>query len=209
MILLASCNRDVEKVIPRGKMSKIYAEMLVTDQWILTTPSVRRIADTSLVYEPILEKYGFDSDDYRKSVDKYMDDPERFARILREAGELLNAKIKELEKEQQRLLALARLPKVKYVFTMEELAPCMTDEAYTHYYDSLSIISDSSDLAFRIISIDRRTDNLDSLKMDSLKTNSQMIDTLKIDTLKFKHEALPEKEPLKIDAREIMTPVLM
>ena len=51
----ASCRKDETKVIPRGKLAKIYAEMLVTDQWITTTPGIRMIADTSLVYEPILE----------------------------------------------------------------------------------------------------------------------------------------------------------
>ena len=58
LIGLASCSGGRDKVIPRAKLAEIYAEMLVTDQWITSTPGVRREADTSLVYEPILEKYG-------------------------------------------------------------------------------------------------------------------------------------------------------
>ena len=85
--VFSSCRKDEAEVIPRAKLSKIYAEMLVTDQWITTTPGIRMIADTSLVYEPILQKYGYDSDDYRKSVDHYMNDPERFSRILRTSAE--------------------------------------------------------------------------------------------------------------------------
>ena len=57
-MLSVSCRKDEAEVIPRSKMAEIYAEMLVTDQWITTTPGIRMIADTSLVYEPILEKYG-------------------------------------------------------------------------------------------------------------------------------------------------------
>ena len=97
VIFFASCSdKDEAKVISRGKMADIYAEMLMTDQWINSTPNVRKIADTSLVYEPILEKYGYSQKDYLKSVDHYMNDPERFARILRSSGEKLGRKLKEL-----------------------------------------------------------------------------------------------------------------
>ena len=98
--IICSCGKDDTKVIPRKKMARIYAEMLMTDQWITSTPGIRMIADTSLVYEPILEKYGYDSDDYRRSIDAYMDDPERFARILRTTGEILQERISELRKQQ-------------------------------------------------------------------------------------------------------------
>ena len=83
ILTLASCIGGGDRVIPRAKLAEIYAEMFITDQWISGTHSVRRQADTSLVYEPILAKYGYTSADYRRSVDKYMDDPERYGRILR------------------------------------------------------------------------------------------------------------------------------
>ena len=96
-LVLVSCGKDEAKVIPRKKMAEIYAEMLMTDQWISNTPGMRMIADTSLVYEPILEKYGYDNLDYIRSVDHYMNDPERFSRILRTSGELLDRRLKELK----------------------------------------------------------------------------------------------------------------
>ena len=65
----------------------------MTDQWVTSTPGIRMIADTSLVYEPILDKYGYDSDDYRKSIEVYMDDPERFARIFRESGDIIEERL--------------------------------------------------------------------------------------------------------------------
>jgi hypothetical protein len=71
VLLLAGCNEKDGKVIPRGTLAEIYAEMLVTDQWILDTPGVRMIADTSLVYAPILEKYGYSTEDYIYTVDIY------------------------------------------------------------------------------------------------------------------------------------------
>ena len=81
-VIFASCSKDEAEVIPRSKMADIYMEMFMTDQWIASTPGMRMIADTSLVYEPILEKYGYDKMDYMHSVDFYMHDPERFSRSV-------------------------------------------------------------------------------------------------------------------------------
>ena len=79
-IFSVSCSRD-EKVIPRDKMAQIYADMLLMDQWIIAHPEARRTADTTLVYEAVFERYGYDSDDYRASVGFYLQDPDRYARI--------------------------------------------------------------------------------------------------------------------------------
>ena len=108
-LFLTSCRKDGAEVIPRKDMAEIYAEMLMTDQWILMTPSVRLIADTSLVYAPILERYGYDQDDYVRSVDHYMDDPERFSKIFRETGRILEAYVAELEARQAELKRLEKL----------------------------------------------------------------------------------------------------
>jgi hypothetical protein len=110
LAIFPSCRRERVRVIPRSKLARIYAEMLVTDQWAQSTPSLRRIADTSLVYEPILEKYGYTSEDYQLSVDSYMDDPERFSRILRSTSKILDAQLKDLRKKQHQL-ALAEKQK--------------------------------------------------------------------------------------------------
>lgn len=109
VIFLASCRRDGAEVIPRDDLARIYAEMLLTDQWIVNTPNIRLIADTSLVYAPILGRYGYDAEDYRKSVDHYMDDPERFARIFRETGEILDAKMADLEARKAEMQRLEHL----------------------------------------------------------------------------------------------------
>ncbi len=101
MCLFFSCGKKEARVIPRSKMAKIYAEMLMTDQWISSAPSMMRIADTSLVYEPILEKYGYDSEDYRRSVEHYLDDPERFSKIFRSASEILDGRLQELKALQK------------------------------------------------------------------------------------------------------------
>ena len=59
LVLALSCART-GRVIPEEKFSDIYAEMLLADQWISSNLKARRVADTTLFYAPILEKYGYD-----------------------------------------------------------------------------------------------------------------------------------------------------
>lgn len=175
--IISSCGKDDTKVIPRKKMARIYAEMLMTDQWITSTPGIRMIADTSLVYEPILEKYGYDSDDYRRSIDAYMDDPERFARILRTTGEILQERISELRKQQILLDMKANLPDLKYDISWDEFFPYMFDEPYVHNYDSLAFEPDSAMWIYRLKSIERADTIYDRIRMiilDSLEVNDSL-----------------------------------
>jgi hypothetical protein len=170
-------------------MARIYADMLMTDQWVTSTPGIRMVADTSLVYEPILEKYGYDSDDYRRSIDAYMDDPERYARILRTTGEILQDRIDELKKQQRILDMRANLPKLKYDITWNEFFPYMFDEPYVHNYDSIAFEPDSVLWIYRLKSIERSDTIYDRIRMiilDSLSVKDSLpcLDSLAVaDTL--------------------------
>jgi hypothetical protein len=107
---LAGCSCGGPRVIPRGKMAEIYADMLIADQWVLDNPGTRSKADTSLVYEPIFNSYGYTTEDYRASVGYYMKDPERYAKILRSTTDILDGKIatlQELKRIEDRMKAMA------------------------------------------------------------------------------------------------------
>ncbi len=190
VVLFASCSKDEAKLIPRKKMAKIYAEMLVTDQWITNTPGIRLIADTSLVYEPILKKYGYDSEDYRKSVDVYMNDPERFSRIFRTTGAILENRLKDLKQQQAIQDAIENLPKIQAEFNIGELSPYLAGEPYIHYYDSLDIKIDPQTKMYRLTSIERSDTIYDNLRMiivDSLAVADSLarLDSLNLaDSLK-------------------------
>ena len=176
-LFLTSCGKDGGEVIPRKDMAEIYAEMLMTDQWILTTPKIRQIADTSLVYEPILERYGYDAADYRKSVDLYMDDPERFSKILRESSDILGARLAEL---QARKAELERLEKLR--LKAEQFRPDIDwDEIYPHEYkrhfiapyDSLAVEVDSAWI-YELVYVERADTVYDGVMMrepDFMKLN--------------------------------------
>ena len=212
----ASCRKDGAEIIPRAKLAKIYAEMLVTDQWIMTTPGVRLIADTTLVYEPILQKYGYDSDDYRKSIDYYMNDPERFARIFRSTVEIIDGQIAELKHEQAILDAIAKLPKVVSDFKVGDYVPYLDGEPYLHFYDSLDVVIDSATLMYRLVSIERSDTLFDGLKIvlrdslnvsdsipskDSLMQADSILKISDADSIRIQFDSLKLKT---VPAREVM-----
>lgn len=160
VLLSVSCGRKEDKIIPRSKLAEIYAQMLIVDQWILSHPGNRHAADTSLVYEPILQRYGYTSADYRRSVDVYMDDPERYSRILRRTGEILERRLSVLEERkaeiehEEALKKLRESMKIVVELDLDELNPYLFKEPYVHYYDSLSFEVDSSRV-YRLVNIDR------------------------------------------------------
>lgn len=177
--LLSSCSdKDERTVIPRRQLARIYAEMLVTDQWITSTPGMRMIADTSLVYRPILEKYGYDLDDYLMSVDVYMEDPERFSRILRNSSEIIGKQIKDAQKRLEEYNRIADLPKLKFDLDMKEFFPYIFEEPYVHYYDSLSFEPDSTLMIYRLIPVEKGDTLFDGVKIVVKADTVAVADTL-------------------------------
>ena len=80
-LTLAGCAQHA-RIIPESRLSRIYADMLIADQWIKDNPSQRKVADTTLFYEPIFRKYGYTTRDYQATVDKYIQDPEKFKKVV-------------------------------------------------------------------------------------------------------------------------------
>ena len=183
VLLIQSCSGEKDKVIPRAKLAEIYAEMFVIDQWLVMNPSARKVADTTLVYQPILEKYGYTAADYRKSIDKYMDDPERYSRILRTSAQILEKQIKVLEKRKEEIdhaeamRLLRESMKIEVEFDIDGNFPYLRKEPYVHYYDSLAVEADSL-MIYRFRNIDRGDTIYRDLKMvilDSLQVKDTVM----------------------------------
>ena len=100
---LLACGHGKDRVIPRGKLSRIYEELYLADRWADSKPEYRNQADTTDYYETILKSYGYTSADYRASVEHYLEDPERFSRILKKTASRLTAKSKALTKSADRI----------------------------------------------------------------------------------------------------------
>ena len=121
VFLMSSCDGKESRVIPEDSFSRIYAEMFITDQWINANPRYRRKADTMWVYEPVFEKYGYTADDYRASVEYYLQEPDRFATILKESSLILEEHLAELKNEKARQEEQTQLEQGISMFRPESL----------------------------------------------------------------------------------------
>lgn len=108
-LALLSCNRG-GKVIPKDDFAKIYARMLLVDQWV--RENAPRQADTCLVYAPVLAEFGYDRDDYIASVNYYMENPESFGKIFTNVEDILQKRIDELTCVERRRAYLDSLKAV-------------------------------------------------------------------------------------------------
>ena len=96
LLLVASCG---PRKISREDMEHIMEDILLQDQQIKQDWKLRKVADTTLVYEGIFEAYGYDTDDFLYSLEYYLSDPARMEKIMGQVAENLEAKSKELGKE--------------------------------------------------------------------------------------------------------------
>ena len=100
-LLLFSCNRGA-RVIPRGQMSRIYAEMFLLDQRINGDWTLRRMADTTRVYEAVLDKYGYTLEDYALSQEHYIKDARRYTKMLKKSVAIVHKEGLALKEEKSR-----------------------------------------------------------------------------------------------------------
>ena len=156
LCLICSC-KGGNRVIPKDKFAEIYAEMFVLDQWLEENRDLRRTADTTLAYAPVLDKYGYTYNDYLVSVDKYMKDPMRYSRILRSTAEILNNRLEDLKNIQAEELAKEKAARrldslIRSVnFDMDSVLTAMMR---THPTDSIVAVADSDGfLSFRFLCV--------------------------------------------------------
>lgn len=213
LFFLAGCSGNRPKVIPRGKMAHIYADMLLQDQWILENHGIRTQADTSLVYEPIFESYGYTTEDYRASVVHYMNDAERYSRILRRTIEILDEKL--IEVKGLKAIEDRRKAIVPYRMNRHKLFYYRAVDKLWEYGDSVSIEMDSlvpvleihfhetSDTTFDGLNIIIREDSL--LVKDTILAADSIVE---IDTVVQTDTVVREPAPVKTDTVAKKKPVV-
>ena len=164
LMCFGSCRRG--RVIPKKDFAAIYAEMFIADQWIKDNPSARDQADTSLVYDRIFEKYGYSFADYDASVNYYLYDPSKYAKILDASAEMLEAKLKKLRLKDEEIERYKRIHAVLTPYEPKDFWPrpkLDVNYPYEKRIDSL---------------------RLDSLRRDSLRRDSLLLDSLRLDSLR-------------------------
>ena len=97
LVAAFSCSRG-PRLIPKDDMALIYHDMFIQDQQVRSDYTVRRLADTSLVYASIFQGYGYDTDDYIYSVRHYIEDPTKLAKIMENTESMLRREADELKR---------------------------------------------------------------------------------------------------------------
>ena len=77
-------------------MSKIYYDIYMTDEAVDANYGLRRMADTMRIYEPIFNKYGYTTDDYNRSVNFYLERPDKFEDVFEDTKTMLEKRKAEL-----------------------------------------------------------------------------------------------------------------
>lgn len=133
-VVLSACVREA-RVISVRKMERIYREMFLADQWLADNPDRRVAADTTWFYEPVFEKYGFTLKDYQKSVDFYLNDPERYAEMV---GRVMDGLLRE-----QRLLAGKIASRDRVLFVADSIARARGRIPERNFHSLLDVFSGS------------------------------------------------------------------
>lgn len=166
LCVLSSCT-DRVRIIPKNKMAQIYAEMFIADQWVYIHPASRTHADTTLLYEPIFQKYGYTFEDYNASVSHYIVDPDTYVKIL-------DKTVKILEKH------LDRVTSMKDVENSAKKANAMIKGYESTDFEDTTLIRRSWD-AWRGFSIVEKADTVGSGEM-----------SFTVDSLPVKRSSSPE-----------------
>ena len=106
LLLLAGCGG--KKVIPADKLADIYADMFLADQWLRDHPDSRELADSTLFYDPIFERYGYSFEDFDHSMQYYTSVPDEFSEITTQVSEKLRKlglRLDEVNKLRKETLA--------------------------------------------------------------------------------------------------------
>ena len=98
LVLVAAMACQRTRIIPKDTLEDIYMDMFLADQVVREENIPRAQMDTTLLYEAVFRKYGYDTDDYLNSVRHYLKDPERFAKVFESVAKRLEGEIDALDK---------------------------------------------------------------------------------------------------------------
>ena len=171
VLLLYSCSGKA-RIIPRGVMTSIYAEMLLADQWLDDHPAERSRVDTMLFYDPVFKRYGYTFEDYDASVRHYLKDPEKFSKIFRDSAARLKDRREVYHKKLEKLEFIRDFNASIKGYRIKDFKED-TLLWRTPYKDSMRLVALRRDSLFS-----------DSLYRDSLRRDSLRLDSLRLDSLK-------------------------
>lgn len=89
VLAVSSCG---DGLIPRHKFASLLAGMYIEDGYLESRPDLRAQTDTLDVYAPIIEAQGYTVDQYRKTLDYYVEDLKEWNDLFKEVNAILGAR---------------------------------------------------------------------------------------------------------------------
>lgn len=95
--LLSSCGSE-EVIIPASDMMSIYEDLFYIDQCVDMAPEVRLSADSLVIYQPIIESYGYTCDQFLEAIAQYKRHPKQFTRLMEGVRDDLRAQKEDIHR---------------------------------------------------------------------------------------------------------------
>jgi len=94
VIITASCsNKDI---IPRDQLPQILAEMYIADRSVMNDPQKMARVDSVLVYEPVLQKYGYNTKTLINTFNYYLPTPQKLKSSFTAARKILEERMGDI-----------------------------------------------------------------------------------------------------------------
>lgn len=144
-LLITACRSDR---IPREDMKIVLKELILTDLQISSSEELKRLADSSWVYAPVLRKFGYTDAQFYNTVSYYIGRPDRFRSLLSQLRNDVTEERRQLtaylEGAHQQKLKLER-----FIAGLKDSVPSPHAEATFKAFTNL-LPADSADLVWRM-----------------------------------------------------------
>lgn len=97
--LLVSCADDAP--IPRSEMIDILHDIVYVESLIVTDNDARMQGDSMYVYQPILEKYGYDNSQFAAALHYYLYDAKELLKITNAVRDRFNEEEREMSRKAE------------------------------------------------------------------------------------------------------------
>lgn len=117
--IVSSCHRSV---IPRERMMQVIKEMMITDVRIQSVDSLSRLADSTAVYEAVLHSMGYSVPEFEKTINYYINRPDRFRSLVKKLQEEVSEE-RKLITAKEAFDELMRVKRRKYNNWLQDSLP--------------------------------------------------------------------------------------
>ena len=197
LLCAAGCGGRRGRVIPANTMAEIYAQMFLADQWLADHQSSRRTADTTQFYGAVFKEYGYTFRDYDRSVNYYLDHPQKYTKLLEKSAGIIDAKLKPLKAEKDRRDAIKKIEEYLRKHSLPQMD--FAEDTLLWAPDTCAVDSIIRD------SLAADSLRLDSLRLDSLRLDSLRLDSLRLDSLRRVPSAASRAVPVVVKPEELLT----